>query len=179
MPSILANWSRLWEEQFQSDDVLEDTAVIRTRAAAEKALEEAARPQPLLFSPSFLLAIYSFCSFPKTSQSASWPEMCLHPKHHKVREWRSHGNSKNGAGVSEELRQECHDPVWVMSISPLMGNRQWRFVFLACESILKVASWRQSMFCSIAWLFPDGGSMTNCVIRKIGLERTSHVWRRM
>lgn len=100
------------------------------------------------------IKLFFFISFTEPPpQSTSWPELCLHPKHREVREGHSHGNSKNGASVSEELRQECHDPVWVMSISPLMGNRQWGFVFPACESILKVASRCFVGFCFFSWSY--------------------------
>lgn len=37
----------------------------RARVAAEKALEEAARPQPSTFSPSFLLSHSFFFFFPE------------------------------------------------------------------------------------------------------------------
>lgn len=70
---------------------------------------------------------YAIC-FSKPLQSTGSLELCPHPRHRKVKEGHSLGNSKNGASVSEERRQECHDPMWVMSISFLMGNRQWGFV---------------------------------------------------
>lgn len=61
-------------------------------------------------------------------QSSDWLEPCPLPSHGKVKEGHSLGNSKNGASVSREGRQECHDPVWVMSICFKTRQRQWGFV---------------------------------------------------
>ncbi|KAG8003903.1 hypothetical protein GBF38_007916, partial [Nibea albiflora] len=38
-------------------------------------------------------------------------KLCSHPSPRKLKRGHSLGNSKNGAGVSKERRQECHDPM--------------------------------------------------------------------
>lgn len=133
LPSILANWSRLWAKRFQLDGVLEGAAVFCTRKLLVLSLFH---PPLILFFPQVAAVAVG-----QLTRAVSSPKT-----HRKEREGHSRGNSKNGAGISENPRRECRDPVRVMSISPLMENRQWGFVFQACERISKDASWQWNTF---------------------------------
>lgn len=111
MSSIRANRSWLWEEPFQSETPRGHSRIAHVTVCNITTPTQQAHKR--WKDGSCSTAVLSFLRI---------------LRHRKVTGGHSLGNSKNGANVSKDRRQECHDPLSVMSLRFMKGNRQWRFV---------------------------------------------------